>query len=82
MAIEYKLSYTASQIDEKLGKIDSLATKAEVPSVVETALAEAKASGEFTPQKGTDYFTSADKAEIVSAVVDALPKYNGEAVVV
>ena len=43
MATEYKLSYTASQIDEKLGKIDSLATKADVNN----ALAQAKASGEF-----------------------------------
>lgn len=32
MATEYKLSYTATQIDEKLGKIDNLATKSEVPS--------------------------------------------------
>lgn len=32
MAKEYKLSYTATQIDEKLGKIDNLATKNEVPS--------------------------------------------------
>lgn len=32
MATEYKLSYTATQIDEKLGKIDNLATKNEVPS--------------------------------------------------
>lgn len=31
-----------------------------------------------TPVKGTDYFTSADKAEIVSAVIAALPKYAGE----
>ena len=27
MATEYKLSYTASEIDAKLGKIDSLAEK-------------------------------------------------------
>lgn len=32
MATEYKLSYTASEIDEKLGKIDDLATKSEVPT--------------------------------------------------
>lgn len=31
-----------------------------------------------TPVKGTDYFTAADKAEIVTAVVDALPVYGGE----
>ena len=31
MATEYKLSYTAAQIDERLRKIDSLADKAELP---------------------------------------------------
>lgn len=32
------------------------------------------------PIKGVDYFTETDKAEMVSAVVAALPKYNGEVV--
>lgn len=32
MTTEYKLSYTATEIDEKLGKIDSLVTKNEVPT--------------------------------------------------
>lgn len=50
------------------------------------ALAQAKASGEFdgadgpagyTPQKGTDYYTAADKAEMVSAVLAALPTWTG-----
>lgn len=31
-----------------------------------------------TPVKGTDYFTADDKAEMVSAVLVALPVYNGE----
>lgn len=31
-----------------------------------------------TPEKGKDYFTEADKAEIVSAVISALPVYGGE----
>lgn len=30
-----------------------------------------------TPVKGTDYWTAADKAEIVAEVVSALPKYEG-----
>jgi hypothetical protein len=56
---------------------------------VNMALAQAKASGEFdgkdgkdgkTPVKGTDYFTAADKAELVSAVIAALPVYAGEVV--
>jgi hypothetical protein len=33
-----------------------------------------------TPVKGTDYWTAADKAEMVSAVIAALPVYNGEVV--
>ena len=32
----------------------------------------------YTPVKGTDYFTAADKAEMVSAVIAALPVYAGE----
>lgn len=31
-----------------------------------------------TPEKGTDYFTPADKAEIVNAVIAELPVYAGE----
>ena len=31
-----------------------------------------------TPVKGTDYFTDADKAEMVNAVIAALPVYGGE----
>lgn len=34
MAVEYKLSYTGSQINEKLNKIDSLAAKSEIPTKV------------------------------------------------
>lgn len=35
-----------------------------------------------TPIKGTDYFTDADKAEMISAVIAELPIYNGEVVTV
>lgn len=35
-----------------------------------------------TPVKGTDYYTDAEKAEMVSAVIAALPVYDGEAVTV
>lgn len=31
-----------------------------------------------TPVKGTDYWTASDKAEIVTEVIAALPKYGGE----
>lgn len=32
----------------------------------------------YTPKKGVDYFTENDIAEMVSAVIAALPVYNGE----
>ena len=35
-----------------------------------------------TPQRGGDYWTEADKTEIVEATLAALPVYEGEAVVV
>ena len=34
----------------------------------------------YTPVKGTDYWTEADKADMVADVVAALPVYNGEVV--
>jgi hypothetical protein len=33
-----------------------------------------------TPVLGEDYFTEADKAEMVSAVISSLPVYDGEVV--
>lgn len=60
----------------------------ELDAAINSALAAAKASGEFdgadgkTPVKGTDYFTPADITEMVNAVINALPKYNGEVVAV
>ena len=34
----------------------------------------------YSPVRGKDYWTDADKAEMVSAVISALPIYNGEVV--
>ena len=50
---------------------------------VNIALAQAKESGEFdgepgkTPVRGTDYYTEADKTEMVNAVLAALPTWTG-----
>lgn len=59
---------------------------------VNTALAQAKESGDFdgkdgedgkdgqdgyTPKKGEDYFTDEDKNELVDAVINALPTWEG-----
>ena len=35
----------------------------------------------ITPVKGVDYFTSADKQEMVSAVLASLPLYDGSVTV-
>lgn len=82
------------------GKLDASA----LPTAINTALAQAKASGEFkgdpgkdgtpgedgkdgkdgqngqdgkTPVKGVDYYTEADKQEMVNAVLTALPVAEG-----
>lgn len=53
---EYNLSYTASEIDEKLGMVDALNNNklnvSDLNSAIDTALAEAKASGEFDGSDG------------------------------
>ena len=58
----------------------------ELQTAVDTALAQAKESGEFdgedgedgkTPVKGTDYYTEADKTEMVNRVLSALPTWTG-----
>ena len=63
-----------SLLNEKLDNDD-------LPTAVNTALAQAKASGEFdgkngadgkTPVRGTDYWTAADKAEIKAYVDEAI----------
>ena len=38
----------------------------------------AKGDPGYTPVKGTDYWTDADKAEMVQDVLASLPVYNGE----
>lgn len=54
MATEFKLSYTGSQINEKLSKIDNLIEKNEAETIINTALAQAKESGEFDGRDGLD----------------------------
>ena len=86
-----KPTYTAGEVGaasretvEKLTEtINTKIGASELTTAVETALAEAKASGEFdgedgkTPVKGTDYFTADDKTEMINLVLAALPTWNG-----
>lgn len=51
--------------------------KTELTSGINTALEQAKSSGEFSPVRGTDYWTAEDKASIVSDVLAALPTWTG-----
>lgn len=61
---------------EEVAKVNTDALK----KTIETALAEAKQSGQFdgyTPQKGIDYYTEADKAEMISDVLAQMPTWTG-----
>ena len=67
---------TAAQMNHIAAGISALDTgklaASALPEAVEDALAQAKASGEFdgadgrTPVKGTDYYTEADREELVA----------------
>ena len=73
---------THTDIRLRMDKLSTTKLDADkLPGAIETALSQAKDSGAFdgkTPVKGVDYFTAADQAEMVQAVVAALPKYAGE----
>lgn len=78
-----KPTYTADEV--------GALSQDELQSGIDEALQQAKDSGEFkgedgkdgadgyTPQKGVDYFTEADKEELVSAVLGAMPLWEGGA---
>lgn len=72
----------AAQDEEIAKKLNA----SELPTAINTALAQAKESGQFdgapgakgdTPEKGVDYWTATDKQEIVSDVLAALPNASG-----
>lgn len=46
----------------------------------ETGAKGDKGADGYTPVKGTDYFTDADKSEMVSAVIAQLPVYDGSVI--
>ena len=81
-----KIESVVSALNQAIGdKLDASA----LPTAVNDALAQAKASGEFdgadgakgadgyTPVRGTDYWTTADQEHIVSDVLAALPNASG-----
>lgn len=52
MSQEYRLSYSAQDIDRKLGEIESKVDSTQLTAAVSTALAQAKESGEFNGADG------------------------------
>ena len=66
------------QINQLSGEIDTKVDSTALETSVNSALTSAKDSGEFkgdpgySPVRGTDYWTEADKAEIKSYVDDAI----------
>jgi hypothetical protein len=86
ISVKANYNQTNPNADDYIIGRENIVGKEDLASVTEEILAEAKASGEFdgkdgySPIRGTDYWTDADKAEMVSAVVSALPKYDGEVV--
>lgn len=66
---------------EKGDKGDPFTYEDFTPEQLASLKGEKGADG-HTPRKGIDYYTEADKAEMVNAVVAALPVYNGEVVTV
>lgn len=72
MAIEYKLSYTASEIENKLGQIDNKLDASALDSAIDAALTEAKESGEFKGEQGSSgiYLGSGDMPEDCNVQID------------
>lgn len=76
---------TEKYVQENYQSKGDYLARTELTNAVNTALAQAKASGEFDgetgkkPEKGVDYYTETDKNEMVNAVLSALPTWTGGA---
>lgn len=86
--MDYISKYTGEQIEEALKKAmdGSVITNAEAATLDAGSEATATIEGNVlklgipagkTPQKGTDYWTADDKAEMVNEVLAALPAAEG-----
>lgn len=76
--------------DEAENTVPDEIEQGQVNDIIAEALERAKASGLFdgrdgqdgedgrTPEKGVDYFTDADKADMVQSVLSSMPYYTGE----
>lgn len=59
-------------------KVEETETGAKITITDASGTTVAEISDGKTPVKGEDYYTEADKEELVAAVIEALPKYDGE----
>ena len=81
--IDHVTPITAERLNNMEGGIENALSKDELQTAAEDILTQAKESGAFdgpagaTPVKGTDYYTEADKAEMVDLVLAALPMWAG-----
>lgn len=67
MATEFKLSYTANEINQKLGKIDGLAAKSEIPTKTSDLTND---SGYLTEHQSLDGFAT---ESYVDSQISAIP---------
>lgn len=66
---------TWQDLQNQIGDLNNLTTTHKDNLV--NAINDAAGSGGYTPVKGTDYWTAADKAEIVNDTLAALPTWTG-----
>lgn len=69
--------YTPTVSATKSGKTTTVTIVNKTGTTTATILDGNDGQDGYTPAKGTDYWTAADKAEIVQDVLDALPTWNG-----
>lgn len=72
-----KQSDTGGLSSNGLDKVD-LDIDQEMAAFIQENKDSLKGADGHTPEKGVDYYTAADKQEMVDAVIAALPIYNGE----
>lgn len=67
-----------TQTDENTMTVEFAPSAEGMPAVEAVTVALPAGEDGYTPVKGTDYYTEEDKEEMVSAVLAALPTYDGE----
>ena len=71
---EVETSYYTPSVNAETGVLSWIASNEDLAALPETNIT---GPAGYTPVKGTDYYTAADKAEMVNAVLAALPTWTG-----